>query len=468
MKMEISYQKDESNQYMIIQPEQELPEEDYRIRMLSGNHPRGLLPFARKTLEGQVQYFYDITNCQSMEQYGEKERFGQKTLMMIFRGFYQLLTEIKKYMLDADGLYLTSETVYLDKTTGEPRFCYVPALNQEARESFHRFTEYLLRQVDSADQGAVLLCYRLYQESAREDCSLEQLLRDNEKSLSLGEYQKKSEAEWGRSFQKNRKAEQRPTWGAPQEKRIQSREATIIEEKPDDCFEPRTPDMAAIGDKNRNTVSKRTVKKKSKNIFPVLIAAAVGTAAAAGLFLGCRFELLSVTQAGGIAFLLTGLAAYGRIFLKKNARSDRERVRAMEYEAVKRVEKQNRREHIREKKQDRGLGAVLKIGKKEKGEVCLAGYTQKDRRRILLTRQEHMIGKLSTRCDICIPNPKVSRVHAKLIREKGAYYICDLDSKNGTYVNGKKIRPREKILLKNEDEIIFADVGYHIEYRGRR
>lgn len=57
--------------------------------------------------------------------------------------------------------------------------------------------------------------------------------------------------------------------------------------------------------------------------------------------------------------------------------------------------------------------------------------------------------------DIVINNLGVSRRHAEIIEENGKYYIQDLGSVNGTYVNGQKV---EKDLLNDKDEIL---IGKH-------
>ncbi len=47
-------------------------------------------------------------------------------------------------------------------------------------------------------------------------------------------------------------------------------------------------------------------------------------------------------------------------------------------------------------------------------------------------------------CDIVIPNPQVSRLHARLERAGEGWVILDLESRNGTAVNGEDVK--EKVL----------------------
>ncbi|MGF1489143.1 MAG: FHA domain-containing protein [Prochloraceae cyanobacterium] len=53
--------------------------------------------------------------------------------------------------------------------------------------------------------------------------------------------------------------------------------------------------------------------------------------------------------------------------------------------------------------------------------------------------------------DVSIDHPTVSRYHAKIERENGSFYLFDLNSTNGTFVNGKQVR--DKRVLKVGDTI---------------
>ena len=57
--------------------------------------------------------------------------------------------------------------------------------------------------------------------------------------------------------------------------------------------------------------------------------------------------------------------------------------------------------------------------------------------------------------------PKVSRQHARIYYQNGAWYIEDLKSTNGTFVNGKKISGSQKII--NGDTVSLADVVFTVK-----
>ena len=53
-------------------------------------------------------------------------------------------------------------------------------------------------------------------------------------------------------------------------------------------------------------------------------------------------------------------------------------------------------------------------------------------------RRTWLIGRTSP-CDIVYDDPSVSRLHAQVVKTKNAYYISDLHSSNGTYINGYQL-----------------------------
>jgi len=72
-------------------------------------------------------------------------------------------------------------------------------------------------------------------------------------------------------------------------------------------------------------------------------------------------------------------------------------------------------------------------------------------------QHEITIGR-NAKNDIQIDNMAVSRQHARIIRSLSRYYIEDLNSINGTFVNKEKICTRSMKELKENDEI---SVGKH-------
>ncbi len=84
---------------------------------------------------------------------------------------------------------------------------------------------------------------------------------------------------------------------------------------------------------------------------------------------------------------------------------------------------------------------------------------------IPLEADEILIGRHGA-ADIRFPDMSVSRYHAVLYVSNGVWSVMDLDSKSGTYVNGRKIR--SQVRLKDSDEIRFGDKIVVIRERRQR
>jgi pSer/pThr/pTyr-binding forkhead associated (FHA) protein len=79
-----------------------------------------------------------------------------------------------------------------------------------------------------------------------------------------------------------------------------------------------------------------------------------------------------------------------------------------------------------------------------------------------LTRDAYTIGRHRNN-DIVISDPKVSSFHARIDRSAEGFVLVDLKSRNGSYINGKRI---ETGLLKTGDEVRMgtARLVYKVDY----
>ena len=65
----------------------------------------------------------------------------------------------------------------------------------------------------------------------------------------------------------------------------------------------------------------------------------------------------------------------------------------------------------------------------------------------------------SKKCDVYINNPYLSKVHAQITFEEGRFYITDMESTNGTYLNGNKLGTHP-VRLRDNDKITFGDLSF--------
>jgi predicted component of type VI protein secretion system len=85
--------------------------------------------------------------------------------------------------------------------------------------------------------------------------------------------------------------------------------------------------------------------------------------------------------------------------------------------------------------------------------IIIAREGQLTGERWTIESDEFLIGRGSD-CHIVLPERQVSRHHAKILSESGKYILHDLGSKNGTHMNGNRVRG--SIPLRDGDEIQIA------------
>ncbi|MBX7113715.1 MAG: FHA domain-containing protein [Myxococcaceae bacterium] len=77
-------------------------------------------------------------------------------------------------------------------------------------------------------------------------------------------------------------------------------------------------------------------------------------------------------------------------------------------------------------------------------------------REFTFEQHEVLIGRTSE-CDVVLYDPGISRKHCRFFTEKGAYFVEDMQSANGTRVNGAEVKRHE---LANGDEVSLGAVVF--------
>lgn len=87
----------------------------------------------------------------------------------------------------------------------------------------------------------------------------------------------------------------------------------------------------------------------------------------------------------------------------------------------------------------------------------LTGLTGKYLNQYWVLDQDSVIIGRDEDCDISIPERQISRHHVRLFRENGVFYLEDLSSRNGTWINNTKLEGVRE--LNDGDEIELALVA---------
>lgn len=81
-----------------------------------------------------------------------------------------------------------------------------------------------------------------------------------------------------------------------------------------------------------------------------------------------------------------------------------------------------------------------------------------EQKRIVLNRSPFTVGRKIDK-DLVIADPRVSRDHAQIMQEGAAFYLEDLGSKHGTFINGERIQ-RQKLERGDRLEFGARDAAY--------
>ncbi|MCH4887764.1 FHA domain-containing protein [Acidaminobacter sp. JC074] len=112
---------------------------------------------------------------------------------------------------------------------------------------------------------------------------------------------------------------------------------------------------------------------------------------------------------------------------------------------------------------------IKSLFKKEKEKLVDYSQTvimpQEEKQRILdfehgsipINKASFLIGRSKSLVDYALPEAlTIGRVHAELVKESDDYYIVDINTKNGTFVNGERLESQKKYKLNSGDAIKFG------------
>jgi len=76
---------------------------------------------------------------------------------------------------------------------------------------------------------------------------------------------------------------------------------------------------------------------------------------------------------------------------------------------------------------------------------------------------EFIIGRDQKNCDLYLENLEIGRQHARILRREGSFFLCDLGSRNGSTVDGRRIMKNTETLLPDQCLIKFADRQFYFQ-----
>lgn len=80
-----------------------------------------------------------------------------------------------------------------------------------------------------------------------------------------------------------------------------------------------------------------------------------------------------------------------------------------------------------------------------------------------INTNEFVLGRVAAKCDAVIPgNPAISSAHCKFIFRNGEYFVEDMKSSNGSFLNSKRLVSNELYSIKSGDRLRLANEDFLI------
>ena len=382
--------------------------EDYGIKMLKGQEIPGLLKVMERKINGESHYMYKISSLISMEDiYGSRGMSGSE-IESFNRCLLKLLDIMDNYLMDYNSIIFKPEYIFWDSNKNEWYFVYFPEGDNTFSEELKVLYEYIIKIVNHKDNKAVTMAYGIYKRLCEENI--------NPRSLFEFETTEKEEGE------------------VIKEKRV------IEEVIPEPVIEEvEEPDYIKI-----------YIAYGVVFIYGILVMYS---------FIGLFFKGVRIKSVGAGAYVIfliilgiIGYMAYG--WYKKN--------KSLFVKQIKRqVEIPFEREKIRvlvPRENDLEENATVFLGEEQELlSHCIKWQENGNEKSFLIEEKAILIGSAWDKVDCVINGRGISRIHARITTEGKSYYIKDMNSTNGTKVNGRElacyelceIKPRDKIELGN-------------------
>ena len=385
-------------------------EKDFALRMLTENIAEGFLKMELRRMDGQTYLYYNISGMQSMEIIYMEKVIDKKAFQAFMWQLHEVIEQSRELFLPGDGICLEPAALFWNLGEQKWEFAYMPGREREEIEKEREhLAEFLIEKIDYADRKLTDTVYRFYEEICAGRMYPDSFLEEEKAEIP----------------------EEEEKWEIKGDPATEDQEEEILDE-PDEEEEVET-------------------KPKSGNEGMAFLLFLSGCASAAATFFAGRIMQEFILPGSAVTVMLMTILLYTQV---KKKRKKTEKVSEEpdkmyhETDILYTMESEETEEAAEEKT------VYMDIG--EDQERKLYGIGKFRQQKIYLEGLPCVVGKDKALADQIISDSSISRMHARFFAEKEHLWMQDLNSTNGTYHNGLRLRPNEKVMLEREDEVGFG------------
>ena len=457
--MEIDYKRDLSKSYMVLSGENR-NWQDFELMMAGENDIFGLLDVYCMEENDKKYYYYDISGKQSLDVYLQKNGVKREFLQKLVEQIKKVTAAAQDYLLDENEIMLYEDMIFVD-SDGNISFTYLPGNERDVVTSFREFIEASLPKANRHNRDEMEYVYGIYQKTLEDNFSLESVFDDDVAydepvaSQLVGE-----NADYGYSnmnFQNARHYDAAKRSKAANEKcELPGDEMRDISVPANDVRVNKSEIAHASEEKPR----KRKAKIRTKVKFDEEELPRESEDKKRQKWREKKRQKISKAKPAKEKKPSKSLKLLGKLVMGERKEEDEE------YEEDLYEEEKNAYMYTAPKQDDINefencVHPTVFMNIEQGRERGLFQYlgcgNEKD---FAADKDVLYIGKNGGNADVVLVGATVSRVHAKVTRKDDGYYIEDLNSKNGTYINEKQLCYKQKMRLSLGDRVRFGEEGY--------
>lgn len=430
--MNINFKKNINISYMVIEDVKDFSPADFEVKMIFQNEIRGFLKSDIEVIDGKTNLLYDISSRQAFSKFFEISKMSFENLRTFIFAIKNLSKNLEEYLLDCNNIILKENCIFFDMTVTEFFFCYYPYYKGDFALEIKELMKRILKYVDYEDEKAIKLAYRLSDSVQNENFVISDLMKCFEQAVAdISERVEKVNAV-DREIR-----EEIP--GIEFEK--------IFEKENNGSIKTRDVNFEDIEWKDPYGIEQKdSLPEEKLSLFGKISAYLKGKS---------FMEIIDDIDNGDLVKNIKNVCSE-EAFVKTELPQAVNLRPAFEGALDNSFSFADIENTFCEKPSN---GTVI-LGKRETDSRRLAGINNSAGMSFDINKSPFTIGKMNVKADAIINSQTVSRLHARIYEESkltGEYYIEDLNSTNGTYVNYRKIEPYIKTAINPGDIISFAD-----------
>lgn len=424
---------------------EEISEMNYITKMLIHNDIPALAEAKFKSLNSENYICYSMNGLIPISQSFELNKLNAKRIEGFLRSIVRLYTNMEEFMLPFDRLVVDEAYIY-ENYNKKNEFYWIYG-NLTTDSNFTALFERLLDKVDYKDEKAVKMMYSMYQ-AAKES---EEILNKNIGGSSITKIREKAEEILSSPYQ---------SLDIRAKELIKQENEKVNFEMPD---MEKSSELKLTGDKeisgNSDSMARRyraEIQNKEAKIK------AEDTEKNRRKKHKVKKDNLISNKKLDMKSKLKKVWNYLNADIGSKSVNEKEDFALVAEEPSYNV-REVKSQIIKEREITDNPTTLLTGAMVGNGIYCLRSEDMNDEN-ILLTEFPFFIGKSVENINYKIDDSTVSRFHARIDKEENDLWITDLNSTNGTFINGIRLIPYERIKVDKGDSVIISRKRYEFRY----